>query len=866
MEAAHGYSSYGNQIGLTTGLVSEIYDEGYTAKRMEIGAVIGAVPKADVIRTHPEQGDVVILLGGRTGRDGCGGATGSSKVHTDESVSKSGAEVQKGNAPEERKLQRLFRKPEAIRLIKKCNDFGAGGVSVAIGELADGLTVNLDKIPKKYEGLDGTELAISESQERMAVVVEKKDASKFLELASMENLEATIVAEVTDDSIFRMEWRGKEIVNLQRKFLNSNGAKKHINVNAGHPEMTGCPFEKIRPELGGLDLSDAWITNLSNLNTASQKGLVERFDSNIGAANVIMPFGGKYRLTPSEFMAAKIPLLKGETTSGTVMAYGFDPVISRWSPFHGAVYAIVESIAKTAAAGTDPLKVRLTLQEYFEKLRKDPQRWGKPFLALLGAYRAQMKLSVPSIGGKDSMSGSFNDMDVPPTLVSFAVNSYDVRNTVTPEFKKPGSIVVYLPVERDKNHLPVWSSLINLYGKVHELIRKKIVLSSHTVGGYGIADALSKMCFGNKIGFKFEYEPDVLELFGPGYGSMILEVSDSQVIASNSSFVMLGQTIQEEKIIIGKTEIALDKLIPAWEKPLSGIFPEKSGLINVMVKDYSYEKKGILTAKSSFSKPRVLITAFPGTNSEYDSARAFEKAGAEVEIFVFRNRKPSDITDSLNEMVRLIRKSQIVMIPGGFSSGDEPEGSGKFIAAVFRNSKVRDEVMDLLNKRDGLMLGICNGFQALIKIGLVPWGETRELDSNSPTLTYNTIGRHISAMIQTKVVSRLSPWFYNTELGEIHTLPVSHGEGRFICPQAVLDSLKKKGQIATQYVDESGHAAAKMPENPNGSFFAIEGITSPDGRVLGKMAHSERISEFVAQNIPGNKFQRIFDSGVDYYK
>ncbi len=868
IEAAHGYSSYGNQIGLATGHVAEIYDEGYIAKRMEIGAVIGAAPRQNVRRSHPEKGDKVILVGGRTGRDGCGGATGSSKSHTEESIAKAGAEVQKGNAPEERKIQRLFRDPDTARLIKKCNDFGAGGVSVAIGELADGLIINLDAIPKKYDGLDGTELAISESQERMAVLLDALDASSFIESAAEENLEATVVAEVTDEKRVKMNWRGKTIVDIDRDFLNSNGAKKHTHIKTLSPTEHHSPFINIKSELMKKPILEAWKFNLSQPNAASQKGLVERFDGSIGAGSVTMPFGGRTQLTPAQSMAAKIPVPGFETSTGTVMSWGFDPEISRWSPYHGAIYSVIDSVSKAAAAGIDYRNIRLSMQEYFEKPYKIPERWGKPFTALLGAFTAQMELRIPAIGGKDSMSGSFNSLDVPPTLVSFAVAPADVSLIITPEFKKPGSPVYFLPLKTDGSFIPDWEYFHKLYSGLFELIKAGKISSIHTVRGSGIAEAISKMSFGNLIGFEFKTPVKREMLFGPGYGSFVIELKGnaSEADLKGLDYKFLGNTIPEPEIRIENTAFSLSLIIKEWLAPFSEIFPHKTEDSKKALENYSFKTPGSLKRSKPAVKPLVLIPVFPGTNCEYDSARAFEKAGAQTNIFIFRNRNPSDIEISIREMAQAIQKAQIIMLPGGFSAGDEPEGSGKFIANVFRSGRIKDAVMELLKNRDGLMLGICNGFQALIKLGLVPYGEIRDLDENSPTLTYNTIGRHMSTMVRTKVVSRLSPWFYNSIIGEIHTLPVSHGEGRFIANDEVLEGLKKNGRIATQYVDDDGKPSPDMPYNPNGSIFAIEGITSPDGRVLGKMAHSERTGFHVAVNIPGNKFQRIFDAGVEYYK
>lgn len=862
--AAHGYSSYGNQIGLATGLVSEIYHPGYVAKRMEIGAVIGAVKADSVVRKSPEPGDVVILLGGRTGRDGCGGATGSSKSHTESSIETSGAEVQKGNAPEERKIQRLFRQPNVTRLIKKCNDFGAGGVSVAIGELADGLEIDLDNVPKKYEGLDGTELAISESQERMAVVVAATDELAFIHAALTENLEATPVAVVTKEPAMVMRWRGKQIVHLKRDFLNSNGAEKDTRVRVENPE----PIELLTEDasLKGLSWRDAWLSNVSRLECASQKGLSERFDSTIGAGTVLMPYGGKTQLSPSDGMAAKVPLLKGETSTATYMAWGYDSRIAEKSPFHGALYAVVESVARLAAMGADIRKARLSLQEYFEKPNKDPKRWGKPFSALLGAMTAQLGLSIPAIGGKDSMSGSFKELDVPPTLVSFSVAAGDVRSTVSSEFKSPGNSLIYLPVRRDDHEIPDFDYLKRLYTAVYEAARKGQIHSARALRGYGLSEAVTKMALGNWIGVSLNSNIEREEWFGADYGSLLIEVSEWPLsLLKEFDSKQVGATLKEDEIRLGLEQISLDELKSAWTKPLDEIFPAEVKEKAPMVKDFLYPEKSKLTCRFKTQKPRVFISVFPGTNCEYDTARAFERAGAETDIFVFRNQTPSDLEYSLEEMAKRIGQAQMVMLPGGFSAGDEPEGSGKFIASVYRNPKVRDATMELLKNRDGLILGICNGFQALIKLGLVPYGEIRDMDADSPTLTYNSIGRHVSQMVRTKVVSKLSPWLANVSLGDVHTIPVSHGEGRFIASPEWMARLIQSGQIATQYVDAESHPADSMPDNPNGSFGAVEGITSPDGRVFGKMGHSERFGEYVAINIPGEKDQKIFRSGVEYF-
>ncbi|TYQ15666.1 UNVERIFIED_CONTAM: phosphoribosylformylglycinamidine synthase [Acetivibrio alkalicellulosi] len=865
--AAHGYSSYGNQIGLSTGQVEEIYDEGFVAKRMEIGAVIGAAPKKNVVREKPEAGDLIILLGGRTGRDGCGGATGSSKEHTEESLLTCGAEVQKGNPPTERKIQRLFRKPEVSTMIKRCNDFGAGGVSVAIGELADGLKVNLDVVPKKYEGLDGTEIAISESQERMAVVVSKDKADAFISEAQKENLEATVVAQVTLEPRLVMSWRDKDIVNVSREFLNTNGVKQNAQVKVEAPLKENNYFEKIPKSID--DINEMWINNLQNLNVSSKKGLVEMFDSTIGASTVFMPFGGKYQLSPSEGMVAKIPLEEGDTSTGTVMTFGYNPLISRWSPFHGAMYAIIESVAKVVAMGGNYKTIRLTLQEYFEKLGKDPVKWGKPFSALLGAYYTQMKLGIAAIGGKDSMSGTFKDMDVPPTLVSFAVDVIDVNNAVSTEFKRCGSKVVLVTVKIDEQGIPDFKGLTKTYEKINEIIKKRKVVSSHSVRGGGISEAISKMCFGNMIGFKFDDSISDIELFKPYYGSIILELNENEDVNSlfeDIDFKVLGITKEEKTIDVRDKKLSLDKLCQKWHEPLEMIFPANTEKMNDEPKKYNYPGKNTKKASVSFAKPRIFVPVFPGTNCEYDTRKAFEKAGGMVDVFVIKNLSSSQIEDSINEMAKRIDNSQIIMIPGGFSGGDEPDGSGKFIATAFRNPIVKEAVMNLLNKRDGLMLGICNGFQALIKLGLVPYGEIRDLSEDSPTLTFNTIGRHVSCVVKTKITSNLSPWFNNVSLGDVHSIAVSHGEGRFVANRQVFDMMEKNGQIATQYVDIDNNATYDIKFNPNGSFEAVEGITSPDGRILGKMGHSERIGSNVIKNIPGEKDQKIFEAGVRYFK
>jgi len=866
--AAAGYSSYGNQIGLATGQVAEIYDEDYVAKRMEIGAVIGAAPKKNVVRSRPEPGDVIILLGGRTGRDGCGGATGSSKEHTEESLFTCGAEVQKGNPPTERKIQRLFRNPSVSTMIKKCNDFGAGGVSVAIGELADGLSINLDLIPKKYEGLDGTELAISESQERMAVVVAKEDVNRFIKAAREENLEATTVAVVTAEPRLTMSWRGKTIVSISRDFLNTNGVKQYSDVFVTAPSENSY-FKIAGNADSSKDLEQIWEDRLKDLNICSQKGLVERFDASIGAGTVLMPFGGKYQLSPTEGMAAKIPVLDGDTNTGTLMTYGYNPSIAKWSPFHGAVFAIVESVAKIVAMGGDYKSIRLTLQEYFEKLGKDPKRWGKPFSALLGAYYAQMKLGIPAIGGKDSMSGTFKDMNVPPTLVSFAVNVVDVRNVVSTEFKKTDSNVVLLRLKRDEYELPDFEVLDKNYTRINELIKKGKVLAAQSIRSGGLAEAISKMSFGNMIGFAFKGNIPVNRLFAPEYGSILLEIDkneDLDKLFEGIDYELMGNTQAKATLDVNGVSMSIKNLIEKWEEPLESIFPTKTEPVEGSPKQYGYEIRNTARPKVSYAKPRIFIPVSPGTNCEYDTAKAFERAGGKPEVFVIKNLTPAEIDKSIDSMAKLIDNSQIIMIPGGFSGGDEPDGSGKFIATAFRNPKVKDAVMRLLKERDGLILGICNGFQALIKLGLVPYGEIRDLTEESPTLTFNTIGRHVSCMVNTRISSVLSPWFNNVKVGDIHTIAVSHGEGRFVASQELLKTLERNGQIATQYVDLDGNASYDIRFNPNGSIEAIEGITSPDGRVLGKMGHSERIGNNVVKNVPGEKDQKLFEAGVNYFK
>ncbi len=849
--AAAGYSSYGNQIGLATGIVKEIYHPNYVAKRMELGAVIAATPKENVVREEPTPGDVIILLGGRTGRDGCGGATGSSKAHTEESLSACGAEVQKGNPPEERKIQRLFRDGETARMIKRCNDFGAGGVSVAIGELADGLRIDLDKVPKKYDGLDGTELAISESQERMAVVVAKENVERFMQKADKENLEATVVAEVTAEPRLTMQWRGKKIVDLSRAFLNTNGAEKKTDVKIEQPKLDADMYTTIPTE---GDNKKRFIETLSDLNVCSQKGLVEMFDSSIGAGTVFMPYGGKTQDTPMESMVAKLPLIQGETKTGTVMAHGFSPYLSEKSPFHGAVCAIVESVTKAAAVGANYADCYLTLQEYFARPGSDPKRWGAPLSALLGAYYAQMQLGLGAIGGKDSMSGTFKDIDVPPTLVSFAVAPLSVDAVIGNVLKKAGSKLYLIRTPLDKNLLPDMEALKKNLAYYYS-IRDKVI-SAHTITAGGLSEAISKMCFGNRIGAEITAD---IDLYTAMYGSILVE-TDADIDG-----ILIGSTTEKAEIRLSDAIISLDEAVAAYEAPLEKVFPTvvpAKGAAETISSSVACP----IVAKESFAKPRVLIPVFPGTNCEYDTARAFEKAGAVPDVCVIRNLTSAAIGESVQNLAERADKAQIIMIPGGFSGGDEPDGSGKFIATVFRQAAVRDSVMRLLKQRDGLMLGICNGFQALIKLGLVPFGEIRDMDADCPTLTYNTIGRHVSTMVRTRIASTLSPWLANTRVGDVHSVAVSHGEGRFVANEETLRALLSGGQIATQYVDESGNATMDMPHNPNGSVWAIEGISSPDGRVFGKMAHSERAQGFTYQNIPGEKDQGLFISGVQYYK
>lgn len=886
-EAARGYSSYGNQIGLATGQVAEIYHPGYVAKRLEIGALVGAAPKKNVIRKVPEPGDVVVLLGGRTGRDGCGGATGSSKAHNSASLTTCGAEVQKGNAPEERKIQRLFRNPEVTTLIKRCNDFGAGGVSVAIGELADGLEINLDKVPKKYEGLDGTELAISESQERMAVVIEEKDVEKFQKLAEKENIESTVVAKVTKEPRMKMYWRGKLIVDLSREFLNTNGTVKIANAKIEKPKgiqeyfegkrkiqqnknsvgvpLLGNPQNCIKTNGKNCAKTELWKETISDLNCCSQKGLVERFDSSIGAGTVLMPFGGKYQLTPTEAMCARIPTLKGYTNSGTIMSFGYDPYFSEISPLHGAAFAVIDSLTKYVACGGDYKKAWFTFQEYFEKLREEPTRWGKPLAALLGAYLVQEKLGLASIGGKDSMSGSYNELDVPPTLTSFCIGVVDTNKVVSNEFKKANSNVYMLKTKITEEFLPDFEDLKENYELVHKLIEDGKVISVATVRQFGIADTITKMCIGNKIGFEFKANKC---LFKPRYATFIIEAKDK---IENKKLELLGITTNKKEIKISEDEILdLEELIKVWEEPLEKVFPTKTNEINKKIENILYKPAGgtpqVSSHKIKIAKPKIFIPVFPGTNCEYDLAKAFIDAGGDPKIAVFKNLKQTDIEESIIAMEKLINESQIIMLPGGFSAGDEPDGSGKFIATVFRNPRLKEAIHKHLNEQDGLILGICNGFQALIKLGLVPFGEIVEPTSEMPTLTYNNIARHQSKLVTTKVVSKLSPWFSKVDLEEEFIIPISHGEGKFVASEKVMQELIKNGQVATQYVDEKGNATYDIDYNPNGSVYAVEGITSKDGRILGKMAHSERSYRGNIINVPGNMDQKLFESGIEYFK
>ena len=862
--AAHGYSSYGNQIGLATGYVKEIYHPDYVAKRMEIGAVMGAAPRRAVIRENSDPGDIIILLGGRTGRDGIGGATGSSKVHTEASIEVCGAEVQKGNAPTERKIQRMFRREEVSYIIKKCNDFGAGGVSVAIGELADGLRVDLDKVPKKYAGLDGTEIAISESQERMAVVVDPKDVDKFLGFANEENLEAIPVAVVTEEPRLVLTWRGKEIVNISRAFLDTNGAHQETTVEVEIPNKDGNLFEE-RPDV--VDVKAKWLETLADLNVCSQKGLVEMFDGSIGAGSVFMPYGGQYQLTETQSMVAKVPVQNGKTETVTMMSYGFDPYLSSWSPYHGAAYAVTESVARIVATGGDYKKIRFTFQEYFRRMTEDPKRWSQPFSALLGAYAAQMGFGLPSIGGKDSMSGTFNEIDVPPTLVSFAVDVAKIQDVITPELKKAGNKLVWLRAPRDQYDLPDYAGIMDQYEKLHNDIQAGKVVSAYALDRHGIAAAVSKMAFGNALGVKIEHNLDPRDFFAPGFGDIIMEVPADKVGQLSITYTLIGEVTDDSKFSYGNTVITEKEAEEAWKGTLERVFKTTSGEDNEkQAKDDPYHAENIYVCKHKVAKPRVFIPVFPGTNCEYDSTRAFERAGAEVDVKVFKNLTAEDIHDSVELFTKAIDQAQIIMFPGGFSAGDEPDGSAKFFATAFQNAKIKEAVMKLVNERDGLALGICNGFQALIKLGLVPYGEICGQKADSPTLTFNTIGRHISKMVYTKVVSNKSPWLQKAQLGGVYCNPASHGEGRFVANDEWLAKLFANGQVATQYVTPAGELSADEEWNVNGSYMNIEGITSPDGRILGKMAHSERRGDGVAVNIYGEQDIKIFESGVEYFK
>ena len=864
--AAHGYSSYGNQIGLATGYVKEVYHPNYVAKRMEIGAVMGAAPRRAVIRENSDPGDIIILLGGRTGRDGIGGATGSSKVHTEASIEVCGAEVQKGNAPTERKIQRMFRREEVSHIIKKCNDFGAGGVSVAIGELAAGLRVDLDKVPKKYAGLDGTEIAISESQERMAVVVDPKDVDTFLGYANEENLEAIPVAVVTEDPRLVLVWRGKEIVNISRAFLDTNGAHQETTVEVEIPNKEGNLFEE-RPDVA--DVKAKWMETLADLNVCSQKGLVEMFDGSIGAGSVFMPYGGKYQLTETQSMVAKVPVQNGKTDTVTMMSYGFDPYLSSWSPYHGAAYAVTESVARIVATGGDYKKIRFTFQEYFRRMTEDPKRWSQPFAALLGAYAAQMGFGLPSIGGKDSMSGTFNDIDVPPTLVSFAVDVAKIQDVITPELKKAGNKLVWLRAPKDQYDLPDYAGIMDQYEKLHKDMQDGKVVSAYALDRHGIAAAVAKMAFGNGMGVKIEHNLDPRDFFAPGFGDIILEVPDGKVGELSITYTVIGEVTADGNFSYGNTVITVNEAENAWKGTLEKVFKTVSSENDKEAADRDeklYRADSIYVCKNKVAKPRVFIPVFPGTNCEYDSTRAFERAGAEVDVKVFKNLTAEDIHDSVELFEKAIDQAQIIMFPGGFSAGDEPDGSAKFFATAFQNAKIKEAVMKLINERDGLALGICNGFQALIKLGLVPYGEICGQKADSPTLTFNTIGRHISKMVYTKVVSNKSPWLQKAQLGGVYCNPASHGEGRFVANEEWLQKLFANGQVATQYVTPDGQLSVDEEWNVNGSYMNIEGITSPDGRILGKMAHSERRGDGVAINIYGEQDIKIFESGVEYFK
>ena len=867
-EAANGYSSYGNQIGLTTGQVTEVYDEDFVAKRMEIGAVIAAVPKENVIRKRPEKGDIIILLGGKTGRDGCGGATGSSKEHSEESIETCGAEVQKGDAPNERKIQRFFRNKEVAQMIKRCNDFGAGGVSVAIGEIAESLDINLDLVPKKYDGLDGTELAISESQERMACAIDAENKDRFIELAGLENLQATHVATVTDTGYLRMFWNGKAIVDLNRAFLDTNGKKQQTDIHVPKVDEENTFFNTGKIKVEGETISDKFDSVLKDLNVCSQKGLVEKFDNTIGSNTVLLPFGGKYQRTPIQGMVAKIPVLDGKTTTSSIMTFGYNPKIGKWSPFHGALYAVVESICKLVAVGGDYKTTRLTFQEYFEKLGKDKTKWGKPFSALLGAYYAQKEFEIPAIGGKDSMSGTFEHINVPPTLVSFAVDTVDAEYVVSQEFKKAGSVLAVIKTPTLESGIPDFDILKKNLDKIRELTQAKKVLASYALGYAGLGEAIAKMAFGNKIGFEVAKDVDADKLFDPAYGNIALEMDKADLaLLEGLDYKVAGKTIEGQYIDVDGYKVCLGKIYKAYESTLEPIFPTKAVEPTGEVKNINFIVNEHQKSSLSIAQPKVFIPAFPGTNCEYDSARAFEDAGAKASIKVFRNLNYANIEDSIETMVKEIESSQIVMIPGGFSAGDEPDGSAKFIATVFRNPRIAEAVNDLLTNRDGLMLGICNGFQALIKLGLVPYGEIKPVTSeDAPTITYNNIGRHQAKVVTTRIASNKSPWLAGTQVGDLHSISISHGEGKFVANKETFDQLVANGQIATQYVDLDGNATYDIDYNPNGSFYAVEGITSADGRILGKMGHSERIGKYTLKNIHGEKDQKIFESGVNYFK
>ena len=861
--AAKGYSSYGNQIGLATGAVKEIYHPNYVAKRMEIGAVLGAAPRRAVIRETSDPGDIIILLGGRTGRDGCGGATGSSKVHTEQSIETCGAEVQKGNPPTERKIQRLFRREEVSKLIKKCNDFGAGGVSVAIGELADGLRVDLDKVPKKYAGLDGTEIAISESQERMAVVVDPKDVEEFMAYAKEENLEATEVAVVTESPRLVLTWRGKEIVNLSRAFLDTNGAHQETNVAVDIPSLEESVFQKQEV----TDVKAKWLDVLKDLNVCSQKGLVEMFDGSIGAGSVFMPHGGKYQMTETQAMVAKVPVLNGTTDAVSMMSFGFDPYLSSWSPYHGAIYAVVESIAKIVAAGGDYKKIRFTFQEYFRRMTEDPKRWSQPFAALLGAYDAQLGFGLPSIGGKDSMSGTFQDIDVPPTLVSFAVDMATEKEIITPELKKAGNKLILVKTERNKYDLPVYEQIMDQYGKFADDIHNGAIVSAYALDRHGIISAVSKMAFGNGLGVELNSELSAMDAFAPAFGDLVAEVAADKLDKLTVDYTVIGEVSENKLFKYGDAEITLAEAKATWEEPLEKVFATKSAASSdEKIKERLFNTSDIHICSHKLAQPTVFIPVFPGTNCEYDSKKAFERAGAKVITKVFKNLDATGIRESVDEFEKAISQAQMIMFPGGFSAGDEPDGSAKFFATAFQNAKIKEAVEKLLNERDGLALGICNGFQALIKLGLVPYGQIVGQNEDSPTLTYNTIGRHISKMVYTKVVTNKSPWLQNAQLGGVYTNPASHGEGRFVANDEWIEKLFANGQVATQYCDPEGNISMDEEWNVNGSYYAIEGITSPDGRVLGKMAHSERRGDSVAINIYGEQDLKIFESGVKYFK